>query len=115
MAYFMEDLYVYRSYPPQPAGYGSDQQNFVLGMILQSISGEKQDELFYNYLIRQAPTEQQKQVIAGIRDDERKHNRMFRSMYTQLTGRIPAVTEANVHFEEPASYLDGIERRCSAS
>jgi len=92
----------------QPVTYYRN-DDVVLPLIQQSIGGERNDELFYDYLIRIAPTQQQKEVITSIRDDERKHNKMFRSLYTQLTGRAPA---ENPEAPEPlpSSYLEGIEK-----
>ncbi|ULL13491.1 ferritin-like domain-containing protein [Paenibacillus sp. H1-7] len=89
-----------------PAHYRDNEQ--VIQMIQESIEGERNDEMFYDALIRLAPTEQQKDVIRSIRDDERKHRQMFRSMYTYLTGQAPVVKEGEAE-TLPASYVDGIE------
>ncbi|WP_025696330.1 ferritin-like domain-containing protein [Paenibacillus durus] len=83
--------------------------DMVIGLIQQSIQGERNDELFYDFLIKLAPTQQQKEVITGIRDDERKHRTMFRTLYTQLTGKAPAVADGAPE-QLPASYLEGIEK-----
>ncbi|MDT3426448.1 rubrerythrin [Paenibacillus forsythiae] len=82
--------------------------DMVLQLIEQSIQGERNDELFYDFLIKLAPTSQEKEIITGIRDDERKHRAMFRALYTQLTGKAPAVTE-EASEQLPSSYLAGIE------
>jgi len=81
----------------------------VLQLIQQSIGGERNDELFYDYLIKIAPTQQEKEIIMGIRDDERKHNKMFRALYTQLTGRPPVMPQEAPE-PLPSSYLEGIEK-----
>ncbi|QWU14897.1 Rubrerythrin [Paenibacillus sophorae] len=83
--------------------------DMVIGLIEQSIQGERNDELFYDFLIKLAPTQQQKEVITGIRDDERKHRAMFRTLYTQLTGKAPAPSD-KASEQLPASYLEGIEK-----
>ena len=81
----------------------------ALNKIRKAVQGEREDELFYDYLISQASTNDEKQIISSIRDDERKHNRMFRMIYEDFTDEeLPAGEE--VAFEEPASYLDGIKR-----
>lgn len=81
----------------------------ALTLIKQSVAGEREDELFYDYLISLAPSQEEKEIIQGIRDDERKHNQMFRSMYQELTGQtIPP--QAEVEFDKPKSYIDGIRR-----
>ncbi|WNC16168.1 ferritin-like domain-containing protein [Brevibacillus brevis] len=106
--------YAYASYQPyaQPAAHGETDQRMqlVLRLILEAISDERHDELFYDYLLSVAPTEKEQQVITGIRDDERKHRRLFRQMYTQLTGQRPPMTGEGEAFQKPASYLDGIEQ-----
>ncbi|MCM3621962.1 ferritin-like domain-containing protein [Brevibacillus borstelensis] len=87
-----------------------DRAAVVLWMIQEGISGERSDELFYDYLITVAPTRQEKDVITGIRDDERKHRRLFRQLYTQLAGQRPGMSEEGETFQRPASYLEGIEQ-----
>jgi hypothetical protein len=65
--------------------------------------------LFYDYLISEAPTVDEKKIISSIRDDERRHNRIFRMIYEDFTGeQIPTVGEET--FEKPKSYLDGIKK-----
>ncbi|WP_246552212.1 ferritin-like domain-containing protein [Vallitalea pronyensis] len=82
--------------------------NEVLGMIRDSIESEKEDEMFYDYLISIAPTEDEKQIIGSIRNDEKKHNMYFRQIYEDLTGETIEPID-NITFEEPASYVDGIK------
>ena len=55
-------------------------------LIRQSVSDEREDEMFYDSLIKKARTEQEKKIITEIRDDERKHNRILREVYFNLTG-----------------------------
>lgn len=82
---------------------------YALQLIVNAVQSEREDELFYDYLINVAPTQKEKEIIASIRDDERKHNRMFRELYYQLTGQdIPPAPE--VPFQPPGSYLEGIEQ-----
>ncbi|WP_379152878.1 ferritin-like domain-containing protein [Paenibacillus sp. sgz5001063] len=81
----------------------------VLQIIQQSIQGERNDELFYDYLIKLAPTRQEQEIIAGIRDDERRHRQMFKTLYTQLTGMAPVVSDEGTE-PLPSSYLEGIEK-----
>lgn len=80
----------------------------ALRLIVESVNGEREDELFYDYLLSVAPSNQ-KSIIISIRNDERKHNKLLRELYWQLTGRdIPPGPEPE--FETPASYCDGIQR-----
>lgn len=105
-------MYFHNPFIPLHVNMGQQIQKnnlrLVLQLIRQAIAGEREDELFYDYLLSVAPTDQERQIIAGIRDDERKHNRYFRNLYRQLTGMSPA--EEGEEFEKPASYLEGIER-----
>lgn len=54
--------------------------NQAIESIKQSVSGEREDELFYDNLINQAPTEKKKEIIRSIRDDEIKHNQILNSI-----------------------------------
>jgi len=81
----------------------------ALELIRQAVEGEREDELFYDYLISVAPSQEEKEIIQSIRDDERKHNQMFRSMYQELTGQT-ITAPAEVAFEKPKSYVEGIRR-----
>ena len=62
--------------------------NQAIDLIRQSVAGEREDELFYDILIKQAPTEKQKEIITSIRNDERKHNKILRDLYYNFTGNI---------------------------
>lgn len=80
----------------------------ALKLVAQSVEGEREDDLFYDYLIGIAP-EEQKEIIASIRDDERKHVRMFREIYWQVTGQdLPPAPQ--VPFTAPKSYCQGIKK-----
>ncbi|WP_305025237.1 ferritin-like domain-containing protein [Paenibacillus lacisoli] len=81
----------------------------ALELIKKAVSGEREDELFYDYLISEAPTTEEKEIIETIRNDERKHNRMFRQIYQELTGQT-IETPQNVEFEKPKSYYEGIRK-----
>ncbi|KZL92665.1 ferritin-like domain-containing protein [Clostridium magnum] len=88
--------------------YNNALQN-SLNLVKEAVSGEREDELFYDYLISVAPSKEEKDIIASIRDDERKHNVMFRRIYKAFTGMdIPSGGEET--FQKPSSYLDGIKR-----
>lgn len=95
-------------------GYGSmspiyNQQALEKSLLLirDAVKDEKEDALFYEYLIQQAPTSEDKEIIASIRDDELKHNKMFRKIYKDFTGQdLPR--DEDIVFEKPESYIDGI-------
>jgi rubrerythrin len=77
--------------------------------IKAAVRGEREDELFYDYLISVAPTDDEKNIIASIRDDERGHNKMFRQIYKNITG-VDVPTGEDEEFVKPISYLDGIKK-----
>ncbi|MBZ9609275.1 ferritin-like domain-containing protein [Clostridium estertheticum] len=77
--------------------------------IRAAVQGEKEDELFYDYLISVAPTDDEKKIIASIRDDERGHNKMFRQIYNTITG-IDVLLKDDEGFVKPISYIDGIKK-----
>ena len=77
--------------------------------IKAAVQGEREDELFYDYLISVAPTKEEKDIIASIRDDERGHNKMFRKIYMDFTG-MEVQLGGEETFEKPKSYLDGIKK-----
>lgn len=81
----------------------------ALELVKNAVQGESDDELFYEYLISVVPTEEERNIIASIRDDEKKHNRYFRKIYAYYTGEnIPS--PSNVGFKKPESYIDGIKK-----
>jgi rubrerythrin len=87
----------------------SEQLQVSLEGVKKAVQGEKEDELFYDYLISVAPTSEEKEIIGSIRDDERRHNALFRSIYKDLTSmEVPMGNEET--FAKPESYLDGIKK-----
>lgn len=80
-----------------------------LALVEKAVQGEREDELFYDYLISQAPTQEEKDIITSIRDDERKHNKMFRKIFKDFTQR-DVRQDMNEQFEKPKSYIDGIKK-----
>lgn len=100
----------YQTQPVLPS-YQMYQTNLqaVLPLLRRAIQGERNDELFYDYLIQNAPSNQDKEIITSIRDDERWHRQMFKQMYYALTGQTIESTDS-MPFERPPSYLAGIEK-----
>ncbi len=81
----------------------------ALQLVKQAVQGEREDELFYDYLISVAPTREEEQIITDIRDDERKHNQMFREIYAYYS-RNELPRPVSQEFTEPESYLEGIKK-----
>lgn len=80
----------------------------ALELIVEAVASEREDELFYDYLLSVAPLEQ-RDIITGIRDDERKHFLLFRQLYWELTGEEIPEGDGE-EFQRPRSYCDGITR-----
>lgn len=81
----------------------------ALILIQEAVAGETEDRLFYQYLIEKAPSEEDKEIIKGIRDDEISHFNLFRQLYFQLTGQMLPPPQ-DTTFEKPASYCEGLKR-----
>lgn len=83
------------------------QLSLALDEIRKAVQGEREDELFYDYLISLALTKDEKEIIESIRNDERKHNQLFRKIYKDFTGNeINTMNEENL--KKPSSFMDGI-------
>ena len=81
----------------------------ALELVKNAVQGEREDEIFYDYMISVAPTKEEKDIISSIRDDEIKHNKMFREIYYYFTGEeLPRNTHAD--FKEPENYVEGLRR-----
>jgi rubrerythrin len=78
-----------------------------LKLIKEAVAGEREDQLFYEYLISVAPTNEEKLIIASIRDDEKKHNQLFRKIYKDFTGQDVQISNGE-EFQKPKSYKDGL-------
>ncbi len=86
----------YRSSDPQLDSGEIITLNQAIALIRKSVGDEKEDEIFYDTLIQQAPTENEKDIIRSIRDDERKHNQILRRLYYEFTGQmLPTDTLSN--------------------
>lgn len=72
----------------------------------KAINGEYSAIACYNKLADLAPTQQARQQIYEIRQDEIRHYEAFSNIYKQLTGKQPSpkITEPC-----PDQYMDGIE------
>uniref|UniRef100_UPI0028AF1B20 ferritin family protein n=1 Tax=Ruminiclostridium cellobioparum TaxID=29355 RepID=UPI0028AF1B20 len=79
----------------------------ALSLIKDAVEGETEDRMFYDFLINNAASRKDKEIIKGIRDDEIKHARLFRQLYYEHTGKVIGPKQ-NVQFERPASYCEGL-------
>ncbi|MFE4712452.1 ferritin-like domain-containing protein [Paenibacillus sp. NPDC056722] len=81
----------------------------ALELMRNSIQGERNDELFYDQLIKLAPNQEQAEVITSIRNDERGHNQMFHQMYWELTGH-KVMGVSNEVPDNVNSYIAGLQK-----
>jgi rubrerythrin len=88
----------------------NQQLQMAIKGVRKAVQGEREDELFYDYLISEAPTSEEKEIIASIRDDERRHNRMFRRIYQDFVGMEVPMSDEEETLEIPKSYLEGIKK-----
>ena len=84
--------------------------NQAIELIRNSVGDEKEDEMFYDTLIKQAPTEKEKEIIRSIRNDEKKHNQILRRLYYEFTGGLlPRDNSKNVA-NNTMKYKENLEK-----
>lgn len=109
--YYGFNDYNYRS--SEPINMNNDEiitLNQAIESIRESVGDEREDELFYDSLIKNAPTEKEKEIIRSIRDDERKHNRILRELYYDFTGQLIPVDTSVPNIENKLSYKEQLEK-----
>lgn len=75
--------------------------------VVKAMQGEAEAGLFYERLMRMAPTREEADIIKQIRADEVKHYEAFEELYRRMTGRNPRVPEpAMPNFR---TYMEGVE------
>jgi len=81
----------------------------ALVLIQQALAGETEDRLFYSWLIENAPSDEDKQIISGIRDNEIGHYALFKQLYSEITGVMPQQVQGE-QFVIPENYCAGLSR-----
>ncbi|MDF2887428.1 MAG: Rubrerythrin [Lacrimispora sp.] len=81
----------------------------ALVLIQQALEGETEDRLFYTWLIDNAPTDEDKQILSGIRDNEIGHYALFKQLFNEITGVMPQQVQGE-QFAIPESYCAGLSR-----
>ena len=95
----------YYHYAPQYNDYlHSDTQ--LISDIQKAINSEYSNIACYEQLAKMAPTEEEKNRILEIREDEKRHLREFSKIYRNLTGREPSY---EIIMECKDNYRAGIE------
>ena len=90
-------------------GYNPQTLQKSLTLMAEAVQGEREDQLFYDYLISVAPTQEDKDIIGSIRDDEIKHNSMFKMIYKDFTGK-EILNVNGEEFIKPDSYVEGTQQ-----
>lgn len=62
--------------------------NELINGVKNSVGNEKDDEIMYTSLAEMAPNDEQKEIIISIKDNEIVHNKIFRKIFTELTGVV---------------------------
>ncbi|MGC6174675.1 rubrerythrin [Lacrimispora sp. 38-1] len=81
----------------------------ALALIQQALAGETEDRLFYTWLIENASSNEDKQILSGIRDDEIGHYALFKQLFVEITGAMPRQVQGE-QFVLPESYCAGLSR-----
>lgn len=84
--------------------------NQAIELIRESVRNEREDELFYDRLLEQAPTDRDKEIITSIRNDERKHNRILRDLYYSFTGQMIQADMSTSTINTASSYKENLEK-----
>lgn len=82
----------------------------AIELIRQSIGDEREDELFYDAIINQAPDMKSKNIIKDIRDDEKKHNQILRKLYYEFTGQVTPDDSIEMYSNSQGDYLSNLEK-----
>lgn len=90
-------------------GLDKNQTLEVLEKVADIIQQEAYNDLFYNYLISEVPTDEEEIIIESIKKAENKNKILFSKIYKDIAGiELPEIEETV--FENPKSYLEGIKR-----
>ena len=84
----------------------------AIELIRKSIGDERNDELFYDRLIEQAPTEKEKSIIQDIRDNEKKHNMILREVYYDYNSQMLQnnMNMMQENMQNNLSYTENLEK-----
>ena len=62
--------------------------NQAINMIRKNINNYGNEEIFYNELIKNISDKKIEKIVKDIREDDRKHNRFLKEVYSNLTGQM---------------------------
>lgn len=76
--------------------------------IAKAVQRELNDSLFYNYLISQAPTSEEKVILSSIKEEELRHSKQLEAIYRDFTGMGVPINQ-NETFQIHNSHEEGIK------
>lgn len=79
----------------------------ALDLILQALSGENEDRMFYSWLMENAPSIEDKEIISGIRENEIGHYGLFKQIYNEVSNMMPQQFPGE-QFSPPENYCAGL-------
>ncbi len=82
----------------------------AIASIKKSIEDEKDDEIFYEILLSQAPDEKDKKILQSIISDERNHNLMLKQLYKELTQEAMPSAIMSRTSTSSTEYLKNLEK-----
>lgn len=88
--------------------YPQNLQN-ALDLIQQALAGETEDRMFYSWLIENAPSKEDKEIINGIRENEIGHFDLFNQIYSEVSNMMPQQVEGE-QFTPPENYCAGLAK-----
>lgn len=96
---------------PQSDGIFTYPQNLqnALYVISEALAGEADDRLFYAWLLGMTSSLEDRDIIIGIRDDEKNHFTLFNQLFYELTGMMSSQVQRE-QFVSPESYCEGLAR-----
>ena len=62
--------------------------NQLINEVKNSVGNEKDDEIMYSAMAKMAPNDEQRDIINDIKGNEMIHNKIFRKIFTELTGVV---------------------------
>jgi rubrerythrin len=80
-----------------------------LELVKKALMGEKEDDLFYDYMLSIAPTKEEKEIINTISNNKKKQYKMFKEIYKFFTGKEVTI-DNNFKFINPKSYKNGVKK-----
>ncbi|MDD3303938.1 MAG: ferritin-like domain-containing protein [Clostridia bacterium] len=98
----------YNTYRIENPIMNSDLEN-ALNMIKDSVMDEANDKAFYTILLEQAITDEDKDLIKLIRDNEVTHNKILRDLYYTFTGITLPPAKPNAQIK-PMPYLSNLKK-----